>query len=537
MGQEGGRGRGLLLLVLLALVLGAVSVVLLVRREPAPESATSAATPAAEAATPAEVVAPPGPYVSVREAAVAGSWYPDDPSELAPLVDGFLGDVEPACDDLPEALVSPHAGYRFSGATAGQAYGLLRGCHVPRVWILAPSHKLALRGAAVYPHDAFRTPLGDLPVDTSTSARLAKQPEFEWLPDQDRGEHSLEMQLPLLQRAIGSFELVPILLGQVDVASARRIAEAIRPELGPGDLVVASTDFTHHGPDFRYVPFEEDVAASIDALDHGAWEHLAQPDVQALHSYLEQTGATVCGRNPLKVLAALVGPEARGTELAYTTSGALTGDWRNSVSYLAGRIDGPAWGGAGPAWGGARFVDPEAAAALHELAWRALLHHYEQGGALDVDPARLPEGVERQLGAFVTLNKDGRLRGCIGEIEPVRSAWQAVATRAVDAATGDPRFPRVQADELADLELEVSLLGPSWEVADPSAIIVGRHGVVLGTWPKTATFLPQVGPEQGWGRDELLQHLARKAGLAASQIGSARLAVYEAQVIRGERPE
>ena len=524
--------RKLVLLVLLVCLLALVVIRVVLDRseEPIPP----VMTPVADADVPVPVH---GPYERVRQAAVAGSWYPGDPAELAELVDGLLDATGAAdCDDLPEALISPHAGYRFSGPVAGHAYGQVRGCHVRRVWVLAPSHKLSLRGAMVYPVDAFRTPLGDLPVDTAASARLAERPGFAWLRGGDRKEHSLEMQLPLLQRALGSFELVPILLGRVDAEEARRVADAIRPELGEGDLVVVSTDFTHHGPNFGYAPFEEELPRRIHELDHGAWAHLATPDVDGLHDYLEATGATVCGRNPLKVLAALVQPDARGAELAYDTSGAITGDWRNSVSYLAGRIDGPAWSGAGPAWGGARFVSEEAAEALHALAWEALLHHYEQGGRLEVDEAALPEGAGRTLGAFVTLNKDGRLRGCIGEIEPQRPAWEAVAARAVDAATGDPRFPRVRPDELDELELEVSLLGPSWEVSGASALVVGRHGVVLGTWPRTATFLPQVGPEQGWDRGQLLQHLARKAGLAPSAIDASRLAVYEAQVIHGERP-
>ncbi len=533
MHERGGRFQKAVVLVLVVLV----AIVFVFAIWPGglpPQPQPPVDTEAPEAAAVAEE--------RVRGAAVAGSWYPDDPEELAVMADGFLDLAEVAeggehCADLPEALVSPHAGYRFSGPVAGHAYGQVRGCHVRRVWVLAPTHKLRMRGAAVYPVDAFRTPLGDLPVDVATSARLAEQDGFAWLPGDDGGEHSLEMQLPLLQRALGSFELVPVLLGSVGPTEARRIADAIRPELGDGDLVVASTDFTHHGPNFRYQPFEDELPRRIGELDRGAWEHVAAPDVDALHGYLEETGATVCGRNPLKVLAALVGPEARGAELAYDTSGAITGQWRNSVSYLAGRIDGPAWSGAGPAWGGARFVDEESAAALHALAWRALLHHYEHGGRLDVDPATLPADAGRTLGAFVTLNKDGRLRGCIGEIAPQRAAWEAVAARAVDAATGDPRFPRVRRDELDELELEVSLLGPTREVADPSSIVVGRHGVVLGSWPKSATFLPQVGPEQGWDRATMLLHLARKAGLPADAVASARLAVYEAQVIHGDRPE
>lgn len=501
---------------------------------PVPPPARPSASP-----TPAPPVRPAkGPYERVREPAVAGSWYPDDPGELAALVDGYLAAADGSgCTELPLALVTPHAGYRYSGPTAGVALGQVRGCNVRRVWLLGPSHRLSYPGAAVFQSDAFRTPLGDLPVDVAASERLAARPGFRALPSGDRGEHSIEMQLPVLQRALGTFEIVPILMGRIDAQAAREIASAIRPELGPGDVVVVSSDFTHYGPDFDYVPFRDDVPAGLDALDHGAWDHLAKPDVDALGEYLDRTDATICGRAGLMVLAALVPPGTVGKELSYTTSGAITGDWRSSVSYLAGRLDGPAWSGEGPSWGGARFVAPATAEALHALAWRALLNWFETGEALAVDASKLPADAGQTLGAFVTLTREGNLRGCIGEIEPHRPAWQAVAARAVDAAIHDPRFRPVRKEELSELELEVTLLGPSWSVPDAQAIVVGRHGVVMGAWPRSATFLPQVGPEEGWDRATLLSHLASKARLGEREAKAAPLAVYEAQLLRGPRPE
>jgi len=474
-----------------------------------------------------------GPYERVREPAVAGSWYTDDPTRLAIEIDGYLDQVEDAadCRRLPTAVISPHAGYRFSGATAGHAYAAVRGCHLRRVWVLAPTHRLSLRGAALYQVDAFRTPLGDLPLDAAVIGRLAERPGFRMLPHGDGGEHSLEIQLPFLQRALGAFELVPVLVGDIDDEGATAIAEALRAELGPGDLVVVSTDFTHFGPRFGYVPFRDDLPTRLSELDHGAWAHVAQPDPSALHAYTERTGATICGRNPLKVLAALAPAGTTGTELAYTTSGELTGDWSNSVSYLAGRLDGPGWTGTGPRSGGARFVSESTATWLLDLAHSSLEHWYRTGTILRPDPDSIPADATKTLGAFVTLEKGGRLRGCIGEISPYREVWKAVTQRAVDAAIHDSRFPPVTEDELPELEIDVSLLGPSWTVPGSEAVIVGRHGVVLTAGSRRATFLPQVAPEQGWDRRTTLLRLAKKAGIRTDQLPRARIDVYEAQVV------
>ncbi len=495
--------------------------------EPLPVTPDAPPPPIQEVAVPTDL--------NVRTPAVAGSWYTDDPRELASEIDAYLAGGSPVRKGVPLALVAPHAGYRYSGAVAGKAFAQVEDAPFRRVWVVAPTHRLPLSGLGLYPVDAFRTPLGDLPLDTAVVERLAKAPGFSLLRGGDRGEHALEIELPFLQRALGAFELVPILAGDLSPGAARAAAEAIRAELGPGDLVVVSTDFTHYGDRFGYAPFghPKDLAARLHALDHGAWAHLARPDPDALHAYLEETDATICGRNGLVLLAALVGSRSEGTEIAYDTSGAMTGDWGNTVSYVAGRIDGSPWSGRGPQTGIARLVSDETGRLLLDLARQSLRSWFEEGKPLAVDPATLPADAGRTLGAFVTLTKHGDLRGCIGEITPERPAWRAVVERAVDAAIHDPRFPPVTRAEWPTLDVEISLLGPSRRVSGPRDVIVGRHGVVLSSGFHRATFLPQVAPEQGWDRETMLSHLAMKAGLSPSAVPGATYDVYEAQVVHG----
>ncbi len=473
--------------------------------------------------------------IKVRESAIAGSWYPGNPDVLASEVDAYLdAGTRGDCSMLPLVLVAPHAGYRYSGAAAGQVFAQLRDCHVRRVWVVAPSHRLGFRGVGLYTDDAFRTPLGDLPIDRAVLERLASQPGFQWLEQGDGGEHALEIELPFLQRALGAFELVPLLMGRTTPDLAEQLAAAIHPELGPGDVVVVSTDFTHYGSRFGYAPFagSKDLPAKLAALDRGAWELVATPQPRAFYDYVESSGATICGRAGLLLAASLLEDRAKGTELVYTTSGALTGDWSNTVSYLGGRLDGTAWAGLGPQSGVARLVSTDTATILLGLARRSLEHWYQHGELLEVDPTTLPPDAQTVLGAFVTLEKGHQLRGCIGEISPRRPVYEAVIARAVDAAIHDPRFAPVTANELDQIQLDISLLGPTREVPSPRSVIVGRHGVVVSKRGRSATYLPQVGPEQGWDRDTMLSYLARKAGLSRADVADARIEVYEGQVMK-----
>jgi AmmeMemoRadiSam system protein B/AmmeMemoRadiSam system protein A len=521
------------ILALLALLVVAALVV---------AAACKAQDPTSPSTAPAALPDPPAPDqdlmqgdITVRESAIAGSWYPGTPTALADEVDGYLDAASAGdCSELPLILVAPHAGYRYSGAAAAEVFAQVRGCHLRRVWVLAPSHRLPLQGVGLYPVDAFRTPLGDLPTDRAVAERLAAHDQFQWLERGDGGEHSLEIELPFLQRALGAFELVPLLLGRLTPEQAQGIAEAIRPELGPGDLVVISTDFTHHGDRFGYQPFEDaaDLPAKLATLDRGAWELAASLDGQAFHDYVQRSGATICGRAGLLLATALLPPNAVGSELIYTTSGELTGDWSNTVSYLGGRFDGPAWSGRGPQTGVARLVSTETAELLLGLARQSLEHWYEHGTLLEVDPTSLPPDAHTVLGAFVTLEQGHQLRGCIGEISARRPAYEAVIARAVDAAIHDPRFSPVDETELDGLTLDISLLGPTRQVPGTSSVIVGRHGVVISYRGRSATYLPQVGPEQGWDRDTMLSFLSRKAGFPADKLPEARIQVYEAQVMR-----
>ena len=491
-----------------------------------------------------------GPGVTVaaglRESALAGSWYPADPAALGARVDGLLSAAQarPPAGTI-RALIVPHAGYDYSGPTAGQGYALVKGQSYRRVLILAPSHHSGFRGLSVDTVDAYRTPLGEVPLDLEAVRTLRASPLVRADGDAGGAEHSIEIQLPLLQRALApGWRLVPVLVGDLAGADDRTAAELLRPLADADTLVVVSSDFTHYGPRFGYLPFALDgqIAERLEDLDGGAIERILAKDAAGFLAYQARTGITICGYRPLDILLRMLGPGARVERVADTTSGALTGDYRNSVSYAVLVVTDPApLAAAAPDLSQADVGDsatqtqptapsrPSAVAAppsesdlkaLHQLAIlsldRAVLGpSAERDEAARQVAAALPDHLRVPAGAFVTLKLHGELRGCIGTIEPREPLDRAIIANADNAARRDPRFDPVAPAELRDLEVEVSVLTPPRPIASWEAFRVGEEGIVLSKDGHRAVFLPEVALEQGWTREETLSYLARKAGLPA----------------------
>ncbi|UCG33871.1 MAG: AmmeMemoRadiSam system protein B, partial [Phycisphaerales bacterium] len=204
-----------------------------------------------------------GPDESVRPAYCAGGWYPADATELAALVDKLISEAKPPkIDGKPIAIISPHAGYGFSAPTAAAAYASLRGHTYNRVIVMAFSHRYAgaYHGVEV-PKDmtAYSTPLGSVPIDRAVCDSLLGKDGFLSRPGLDRNEHSLELQVPFLQKTLGNFKLVPLMVGQMTPKEYAAAAEAILPYVNDNTLLVASSDFTHYGSRFDYTPFRSDV--------------------------------------------------------------------------------------------------------------------------------------------------------------------------------------------------------------------------------------------------------------------------------------
>jgi len=279
---------------------------------------------------------------AVKRSTLAGTWYPADPRELRELVEQLLGRARQEDRDEDRtacAFVVPHAGYRYSGRTAAAAYAQVPPGRWRRAVVIAPSHFAAFAGAAVFSGDGFETPLGVVAVDEA-AAELAELPYFESSTGPYEREHSLEIQLPFLQIVDPALTVVPVLVGVAeDGAVLDRVAEGLRTVVDDDTLVIVSSDFTHYGAHFDYLPFPadapEDVAAELRRLDLGAIEPIRRGDVEGFARYLRATGITICGRGPISAFLRMEAGTLVGELCRYATSLDVTGDYEHSVSYAA----------------------------------------------------------------------------------------------------------------------------------------------------------------------------------------------------------
>lgn len=479
------------------------------------------------------------------ESTLAGSWYEADPIRLKTELEGYLHQTKAEPDPSIFAILAPHAGYAYSGPCAAVGMKAIAARKdLRRVVVVGFSHRVRMPNRISLPsHEThYRSPLGDTPLDTAAIAELLKNPLFADSPATRRGENSVEMQLPLLQVALEGRDwmLVPVTLGQLDDADREQAAAALGALMDGHTALVVSSDFTHYGPNFNYVPFRANVEANLRKLDGGAVEKILAGDAAGFAAYCEETGATICGQDPIGVLLRMLPKGFIARELAHDTSGRSTGDFENSVSYETIGF----YGEGQPAKKAVakKAVPPALTAAdkktLLDMARKTIVqaldgNRPDEPGDLGVEPT---PAMKQQMGGFVTLTIGGELRGCIGEIFPRRPLVDVVLDHALDAAFNDPRFSPLTAKELPKTRIEISALTPPVPVASYQDIVIGRHGMVIELSGRSAVFLPQVAPEQGWDLATTLTYLSRKAGLPANawQDPRAKFTVFEAVVFHEE---
>lgn len=483
----------------------------------------------------------------VLESTLAGSWYEADPAALTVQLKGYFDKAEAPLLEHVQALILPHAGYRYSGPTAAYGMRQIAGKQFSRVIVMGPSHHAAIENqACVTDFTHYQTPLGEIPIDLSFVAALKGNPLFTSLPKAERPEHSVQIELPLLQQALGTFTLVPIIVGQIDAATARAMGQHIASLIDDRTLIVASSDFTHYGPNYGFVPFTDNVEENLKTLDMGAVEQITARKMDGFLGYVDKTGATICGRAPIAVLLSMLPGTAEAHLLRYDTSGKLMNDFANSVSYCAIAFTGR-WPNGAKAEEARKAVEPIKEAELTEQDKDALLSLARKTIQYALEHRKAPEakdlgieitpGMKPMRGAFVTLKEGGDLRGCIGDIFPERPLYEAVLGNAINAAFRDYRFSPLQAAELARVDIEISALTPPRPVPSYADIEVGKHGVLLTKGSSRAVFLPQVAPEQGWDRDTMLNHLAMKAGMTQDAWREgAKFEVFEAIVFGEKEP-
>jgi AmmeMemoRadiSam system protein B/AmmeMemoRadiSam system protein A len=459
----------------------------------------------------------------------AGSWYPAGVGELRRLVEASLESSRartgPELLPNPIAFVVPHAGLMYSGAVACAAYLYLQARRPRRVVLLGFSHRGGPAGVAIPQVDAFAAPLGETRMDDEAIGFLRSHPQFRLADEERVCDHSVEIQLPLLQFTAPDARLVPLYVGPMPVAEQHAAARVLAQLADSDTIFLASSDLTHFGRAFGYQPFPADSSAAegLAELDRVVMEDAGSLDAELFLDGLRHSGATVCGRAPiallLRTLAQMQSEEIFQETLDYQTSGEITGDFSHSVSY----------GALGYFPASSFTLTPEEAAELLALARGALTGFLSGASSANTQPRIL-----RQVRLFVTLREGARLRGCVGTPGAACPLAEAVPRMVVSAATEDPRFAPIEPGYAGNLDIEVSLLTPMKRVRSRESYRLHEHGALLESGSCHSLLLPQVSLDRSWTADQFWEALAHKAHLPDTVYDEPRtsLHLFRAQVIR-----
>lgn len=464
----------------------------------------------------------------IRKPAVAGTFYPADARILSQQVKEFLSRAKKVnISGEVIGLISPHAGYMYSGQVAAYAFKLLEGKKFDVVIVVAPSHRAFFRGASVYDRGSYETPLGLVPVDQELCKQLKEQSSLIQSSAQGHTqEHSLEVQLPFLQETIGNFNLVPMVLGEQSYQTCAEVARALRNVLqNKKVLLIASTDLSH------FHSYERAVK-----LDNVILDDLRAFDPQKLAQDLETGKGEACGGGP--VITVLLATKEMGANrvqvLKYMNSGDVTGDRTSVVGYAAAVIyrsnENPKKESSRPQAGISLGLTAEEKNTLRQIAWAAIKAKLR--GEKIERPAVISNALQERCGAFVSLHTHGQLRGCIGQIHAHQPLYQVVEGMALAAGFEDPRFPPLAPQELGDLDLEISVLTPLEKIKDIQEIEVGKHGLYIKKGFHSGLLLPQVAVEHNWDRITFLEETCRKAGLPrnAWKEKDAEIYIFSAEI-------
>lgn len=469
--------------------------------------------------------------MNVRESAVAGAFYPADKNSLTTQLKTLLASTKQLNEkNTLRVLIVPHAGYDYSGQVAAWGFKQLEEKKFSRIIILGVSHHAYFSKAAIFNQGLWKTPLGSVAIDEDLANNLINQSNLlEANLEVHTEEHSLEVEVPFLQQVLANFKIVPILLGHSDNEVLEVLAQAIANNFDEQTLLVISSDLSHY-PAF-------DIANKVDKE---TTDSILTGDVnkfdQKINENINQPGVDTCacGADAIKVGMLVAKKLAIGSIqlINYANSGNISGDKSRVVGYASiGFYDkdlelSPL---------GGSELDKSQQKQLLEIARQTLENYLKDKKIPEFDIK--DDVLNQKLGAFVTLRKNGKLRGCIGEFEPKIPLYQVVQNKAIDAAVHDPRFYPLESSELKAINIEISVLSPKTKISDWQKIELGKHGVVIMRDTRGGTFLPQVAQETGWDLETFLANLcSQKAGLPTDCYKDPNVAIYvfTAQVFEEE---
>jgi AmmeMemoRadiSam system protein B/AmmeMemoRadiSam system protein A len=464
-----------------------------------------------------------------RKPAVSGKFYPAKADALIKTLKECFGKVENN-DTYPElrAIIAPHAGYIYSGEVAASAYSKIdRYKEYETIFILAPSHHTQFNGGSIYNIGNYETPLGEVIVNRTISNELMQKSSlFNFYREAHKNEHSIEVQLPFLQYWLKhNFTIVPILIGTNDIVILKKLADELLPYFNKKNLIVISSDFSH------FPNYNDAIVA-----DHRIANAILTKKISDLQIAVEQNKkanitnlvTSACGLSGILMLLHLIENQNiyNITKIKYTNSGDTQhGDHSRVVGYLSfvvtrdtiknERIT---------------LTDKDKSILL-ESARQAIKNKLNSKKSEIIDKIHLSETLKNCCGLFVSLHKQGELRGCVGRFESKEPLFKLCQQIALAAAFSDTRFPALTLEELNDISIEISVLSPFKRIHHIDEIKLGTHGIYIKQGYNKGTLLPQVATHNNWNVEEFLGYCAKnKAGIGWEGWKTAELFTYTATV-------
>lgn len=473
----------------------------------------------------------------IRDYSRAGGFYSSTPAELKASLDQFYLNAKPSAVSAIQisAIWVPHAGHQFSGQIAANAWYSARGRSYDAVVIVAPAHTTPLRTISVGDYEAYRTPLGTVPVDRElTAALLAQYKDAAFVPEAHQLEHSIEVQIPFIQTLLPGVPIVPVLVGRLDLGECRELANTLYDICkGKEVLFVASSDMSHYPSYEDALSVDGKVLNAIEEFDIMKIDHLTRSIPQ---EHIPGLSTVLCGWPALQTVMRIAhkAKASRTEVLPYRNSGDVSGERQRVVGYGAAVF----YKKAAKRKKGDDMIEeinftPEEKKKLFSIARQAIT-----AAVSGDDMPVLTSGEENLLlkrGVFVTLTNNGRLRGCIGNFNPTYPLWDMVARMTVAAATQDYRFSMdpITTPELENLQIKISILSRMHKIDSIDDIEIGKHGIWIRQGSRSGTYLPEVAEEMGWNKTEFLEHCCQeKAGLAPDAWKKgADIYIYSSQVL------
>lgn len=476
-----------------------------------------------------------------RDPVVAGSFYPARESELNKLLDQLFSEASELTstgikpEERVRAIITPHAGYVFSGTVAASAVGVIPpAARYDNIFLIGSSHRVSFPGASVYTEGDYKTPLGTAEVNTELAEKLIDNTKvFSYYKAAHSSEHSLEVQIPFLQYHLGTdIRIIPIVLGTQNKRVCKEIADGLRPYFNGNNLFVISSDFSH------YPSFEDAIKvdkSTVDALLTGDPDTFLNTIRKNSEMNIEGLATSMCGWTSGLVLLHLAKDEGEleFKHILYRNSGHSNyGDKSSVVGYHSLALI----GNNNTDTNKKEFnITSEDKQKLIEIARGSIRSYLEKGSPPVMDETKLSPVLKERLGAFVSLHLDGNLRGCIGRFMPSEPLYETVRTMSVEAAFHDTRFKPLSREEFENITIEISVLSPLRKIDNINEIILGKHGVYIKKGIFSGTFLPQVAENRKWTLTDFLGYLSRdKAGLGWTGWRDADIYVYEALVFEEE---